>query len=384
MNPLQNRPLQLVDSTLREGEQHLGVSFSPDSRVRIARALDALGIDLIEVTSPAVSALAAADLRALSGLGLNARIATHVRCHLVDVDLAIKNGAQALHLFFGMSPQQRAHSHGRGLAEIFRRVEEVVRPLQGCGLEVRVSAEDAFRTPLNELLEFVELLNSLDVQRIGLADTVGTAIPEQVADVVSAVRGCTNLDIEFHGHNDIGCATANAYSAWKNGASHLDTTVLGLGERNGISPLASLLACFAVHEPEAIASLDLHQLPRLDRIVSRASGVAIPFNACVTGKGAFSHKAGLHSKAMLNHSSTYEGLAPQDFGLERRILLAHRLVGRAALADRAAQLGLRLLNPALTTVANRIKAWAELGPLSLNQVDAFLHEASTLTPLNQQ
>jgi homocitrate synthase len=185
-------------------------------------------------------------------------------------------------------------------------------------------------------------------------------------------------DIEFHGHNDGGCAIANADAALHGGATHIDTTVLGIGERNGIAALSGLIARLYLTDPALVAHYHLPLLPDLDAMVARLVGVEIPFNACITGATAFTHKAGMHTNAVLQEPRAYEALDPAAFGRERAVLMGHHLTGRHALAHRAASLGLRLSDDALRATTDRVKALADTNPLTQVQVDALLHEHAAL------
>ena len=197
-----------------------------------------------------------------------------------------------------------------------------------------------------------------------------------VTEVVSAVRDVVDCEIEFHGHNDGGCAVANAWAAWRAGATHIDTTVLGIGERNGIAPLAGLIARLVLHDPDLCADLALTRLVDLDRLVADRLGIEIPHDACISAPEAFTHKAGLHTAAVLVEPRCYESLDPAMFGRSRRIPLGHRLIGRHALAARAAGLGLCLSPAVVASVTAEVKRRADDGPLELDAVDALLRAAA--------
>lgn len=369
--------LRLVDSTLREGEQFAAAAFTTDQRVEIARRLDALGVDLIEATSPIASPRAARDFERLAGLGLRARLAAHVRCRHDDVAAALERGADAIHVCLGTSPHLRRSGHGRDLSGILAMAAEVLGPLVEREVEVRFSCEDAFRTPARDVVRIAQLADSIGVDRIGLADTVGAATPTQVAERVGLVRSTVDCDIEFHGHNDGGCAVANAWAAYEAGATHLDTTVLGIGERNGIASLSGVVARAALSRDALIERLDLPRLVELDAYVADALAMDVPFNACITSPTAFTHKAGLHAKAVIAEPSSYESLEPADFGLTREVLLAHALVGRHAIAARAKELGLDLGACATTSLARRVKALADEGALDASTVDALIRASAS-------
>jgi homocitrate synthase len=184
-------------------------------------------------------------------------------------------------------------------------------------------------------------------------------------------------DIEFHGHNDAGCAVANSFEAIEAGATYVDTTVLGIGERNGITPLGGFLARLYTVDRELLRKYRLADLPRLDRMVASMVGIDIPFNNFITGDTCFTHKAGIHTKAMLNNPECYEIIDPADFGLERSIAVGHKLTGRHAVAHRASQLGLRFGEVELREVTEEIKRLADAGPLSERQLDHLLRERLT-------
>ncbi len=363
---------RIVDSTLREGEQFAHAHFTSAQKKQIALALDAFGVEYIEMTNPSASPASFEDVRMVVGLGLRARVLVHCRCTLADAERAVATGAQGVNVLFGTSEQLRKHSHGRSIEEIIDSAREVITYLQGQGVETRFSCEDAFRTPLETLLQVYTAVDVLGVDRVGIADTVGVADPLQVYEVVSALRSAVSADIEFHGHNDSGCAIANAYAALRAGATHIDTTILGIGERNGITPLGGLIARLYATDRSLVSRYNLPQLQHLDHLVSDLTCVPIPFNNYVTGETAFSHKAGLHAKAVLSDPSSYEALDPADFGLERRLEVGHRLTGWNVVAHRAVSLGLGLSECQVRAATMEIKRLADAGPLSQDRVDEVL------------
>jgi homocitrate synthase len=363
----------IIESTLREGEQFANAFFSSEQKVEIARLLDALGVEYLELTSPAASPQSLADCKRISGLGLKAKILTHVRCHMDDARMAIDTGVGGIDVVFGTSSYLREFSHGKDIDYIIQSALEVIEFVKAQGLEVRFSSEDSFRSDLVDLLSIYRAVDKIGVTRVGIADTVGVANPRQVYDLVKTLRGVVHCDIEFHGHNDTGCAIANAFCALEAGATHVDTSVLGIGERNGITPLGGLIARMYVHDPEMIR--ERYNLPMLREVENYVAGlvsVDVPFNNYITGYTAFTHKAGIHAKAILNNPSTYEILDPADFGLTRYIHVAHRLTGWNAIKQRAEQLQLQLTDEEIKKITTQIKALADQKNLSLDDVDVLL------------
>ncbi|KAG0733294.1 hypothetical protein G6F57_018760 [Rhizopus arrhizus] len=218
---------------------------------------------------------------------------------------------------------------------ITKQAIEVITFIKSKGLEVRFSTEDSFRSDLVDLLSIYKAVDKIGVNRVGIADTVGCANPRQVYELVKTLRSVVSCDIECHFHNDTGCAIANAYAALEAGATHIDTSVLGIGERNGITPLGGLLARMYTGDKDYVMNkYDLTKIREVENIVADAVEVTVPFNNYITGYCAFTHKAGIHAKAILNNPSTYEILNPNDFGMTRYVSIGHRLTGWNAVKNR--------------------------------------------------
>jgi homocitrate synthase len=370
---------RIIESTLREGEQFASAHFTPSQKIAIAEMLDEFGVEYLELTSPCASPQSEADLRTVAALPLQAKVLTHVRCHMDDARVAVDTGADGIDVLFGTSSAMREFSHGKSVDQIIEAGTEVVQYIQSQGLEVRFSSEDSFRSEPRDLLRVYQAIDRLHPQRVGLADTVGIATPNQVFEMVSMVRKAVDCDIEFHAHNDAGCAIANAFAALEAGATHIDTTILGIGERNGIVPLSGMIARLLSVNPDLVARYRLEMLRDLDQTVADMVGIQIPFNAAITGDTAFHHKAGMHTNAVLNDPSSYEIFDPARFGRERTVMAGHRLTGRHAIASRATALGLTLTDHDLRTLTNEVKRRADAGPLSSDELDDLLRaEAPTL------
>lgn len=369
--PIEN--FNIIESTLREGEQFAGAYFSTEQKMEIALALDEFGVEYIELTSPSASPQSERDVREIVGLGLRARVVTHIRCALEDAKRAVDTGVNGIDIVFGTSSYLRQFSHGKTIPEIIDSATQVISFVKDCGLEVRFSSEDSFRSEEEDLMAVYKAVDAIGVNRVGIADTVGVATPRQVYELVSKLRHTVRADIEFHGHNDSGCAIANSFSALEAGATHVDTSVLGIGERNGITPLGGFIArMYTINRELVKKKYCLEKLRDLEQLVASIVGVDIPFNNYITGITAFTHKAGIHAKAVLNNPETYEILNPQDFGMTRYISIAHRLTGWNAIRSRAEQLGLSLSDVEIKEVTAHIKALADEKPLGLADVDAIL------------
>ncbi len=369
------RQFHIIESTLREGEQFEGAHFTTNDKLEIARMLDAFGVEYLELTTPIASEQSSADLCAVARLPRRFRLLTHIRARMDEARLAVDCGVDGVDIYIGTSAYMRQYSHGKSLEQIIESSREIVAYLKSQGIETRFSTEDTFRSNLADVFTVYRAMDLQGVNRVGVADTVGVADPLRTYNLVQSLRQAVHCDIEFHGHNDSGCAIANALCALQAGATHIDTTVLGIGERNGITALGGLIARLYTIDPELVRKYDLPLLRELELLVASKVGTDIPFNTPITGRTAFHHKAGVHTNAVLQNPTSYEAINPLDFGLGRSIDIAHRLVGWNAVRDRAAALGIALSESDLKAATVQIKALADERRITLEDVDNTLHAA---------
>jgi len=363
----------VIDTTLREGEQFANAFFDTDHKLKIAKALDDFGVEYIELTSPVASEQSRSDIEKICNLGLKCKVLSHIRCHMHDASVGVETGVDGLNVVIGTSSYLRKFSHGKDMDAIYKVAGEVVTFIKSKGKEVRFSSEDSFRSDLVDLLRLYRHVDKLGVNRVGVADTVGCANPRQVYELIRTLRGVVNCDIECHFHNDTGCAIANAYCALEAGATHIDTCVLGIGERNGITPLGGLAARMYVADKAYVTNkYNLHKLRDLENMVAGFVEIQVPFNNYITGYCAFTHKAGIHAKAIINNPTTYEILRPEDFGMTRYVSIGHRLTGWNAVKSRCEQLDLHMTDDEIKEVTRKIKELADIKPLNIEEVDTLL------------
>jgi homocitrate synthase len=363
---------KIIESTLREGEQFARAHFSTAQKLDIVDALDEFRIEYIELTSPVASPQSFIDAKAICKKRRRVKILTHTRCHMTDARKAVDTGVDGVDILFGTSSMLRKFSHGKSIEEIIESAREVIDFIKASGCEVRFSSEDTFRSEEHDLLRVYQAVDAMGVNRVGLADTVGVATPRQIFALVSELKRFIKADIEFHGHNDTGCAIANSYTALEAGATHIDTSILGIGERNGITPLGGFIARLYGIDPQLVRKYKLSMLRDLERMVADMVDVEIPFNNYITGETSFTHKAGMHTKAVLLNPGSYEIIDPAEFGLDRTISIGHRLTGKNAIQNRARQLGLHFGDEQLRTITDEIKRIADEGPLSTEKLDHLL------------
>ncbi|KAG6053499.1 Saccharopine dehydrogenase [Claviceps sp. LM77 group G4] len=347
---------KIIESTLREGEQFANAFFDTETKIKIATALSDFGVEYIELTSPVASQQSREDCEAICKLGLKSKILTHVRCTMEDARIACDTGVDGVDLVIGTSSFLREHSHGKDMVAIEKAAIEVINYVKSRGVEVRFSSEDSFRSDLVDLLQLYRAVDRVGVNRVGVADTVGCATPRQVYDLVRTLRGVVSCDIEVHLHNDTGCAIANSHAALEAGATHIDTSVLGIGERNGITSLGGLMARMMVGSREYVMSrYKLHKIKEIEDMVADAVQIA-----------------GIHAKAILANPSTYEILSPEDYGLNRYVHFASRLTGWNAIKSRVEQLGLAMSDAQVKEVTAKIKQMADIRPLAIDDTDSII------------
>lgn len=322
------KQLQIVDVTLREGEQFAKAYFTTEMKIELAHLMDEFGIEYIEVTSPACSPQSLEDAKILSNLGLNAKIAAHVRCTKDDIDISLDAGVDVIHMMYATSPILQKYSHGKNIDYIREQAVKMTEYLKGKNIEARFSGEDATRSNIEDLEKVFDGVVEAGISRIGLPDTTGIALPEQIEEYYSYFKKKYNIDMEFHGHNDTGCAVINAYTALESGATHIDTSILGIGERNGITPLGGLIARLYHTKRDYIEHYDLRKIIELDKKVAEFLDIDIPFNNYFSSENAFYHGAGIHTNAIIKNPDSYEIFNIDDFGATRHLEVGHRLIGK--------------------------------------------------------
>lgn len=309
----------LCDTTLRDGEQAPGVSFGVEEKVFIATLLCETGIREIEAGTAAMGGEEFKALKALAGLGLEARLTGWCRTLSEDVDATVEAGLQSAAIALPSSKLHLREKLGWSLKEAEENLQGAICRAKGRGLYVIAALEDASRAEPEALVRFARAAREAGADRLRLSDTLGLLDPLGAFRLVRKIRQAAGLALEFHGHNDFGLATANALAAAKAGAGHLSVTVLGLGERAGNAPLeevALALLQLSGLDPKIRTKL----LPRLFKAVERASGRPIPPGKPIAGSAAFTHESGIHVDGLLKNPQTYQPFPPALVGRRHEIV----------------------------------------------------------------
>jgi len=352
----------LLDSTLREGEQTPGVSFTVEQKLEIARLLDEIGVAMIEAGHPSVAPDVREAVRRIIGMKRDgiirrAEIIAHSRAVKADIEEAASLEPDRVAIFYGVSDIHLRYKHRRSREEALATIAEMVEYARQHGVRVRFTAEDATRADYEFLVEAVRTARDAGADRVSIADTVGIATPYGVRRLFESLRrDVPGVEFDIHAHNDLGMAVANSLAAAEAGATIIHVTVGGLGERAGIAPLEVIAVALKRHY--GLDVVDLKGVVRLARLVERYSGVPITPLAPVVGENVFTHKAGVHVAGVLSNPETYEAYPPEWVGRSRDYTI-DKYTGRKALRARLERLGVHVSEEELMAILRRIKERSE-------------------------
>lgn len=345
--------MEILDTTLREGEQTPYVNFTVDEKIHIARLLDQIGVDMIEAGDPSVSPNVATAIKRISALKLKAEIVAHSIASRSSIDKAKTCGANRVAIFYATSKIHLDAKLHKTREEAIGIIAEHVAYARSLGLKVRYTPEDATRTDFEFLVRVCNAAIEVGADRISYADTLGIMQPhifyERVRELRARLLPCK---IDLHCHDDYGLALANVMAGIRAGADCIHTTVNGMGERTGIPDLAETVV--ALHNLEGIEKYNIEPLMSISNYLENVSGFFMAPNKPITGQNAFSHKSGVHTNGILKDPRTYEPFDPAILGRERKIVI-DKYTGKSAVQSRLDEYGIEVSAAELEVIVSRIK-----------------------------
>lgn len=363
--------IKIFDTTLRDGEQTPGVSLNIHEKLEIARQLVRLGVDVIEagfaISSPG-------DFQAVKAVAENVReatIASLSRAVEKDIDRAweavCKAESPRIHTFIATSDIHMKYKLKMTEEQVLERAVAMVRYAKKYCSDVEFSAEDASRTRTEFLYKILEEVIKAGATVVNIPDTVGYATPEEFGRLIKGIKenvsGIDKVDISVHCHNDLGLAVANSLAAICNGATQVECTINGLGERAGNASMEELIMGLRTRKDyygEILCNIDTRQIYRTSKLVSRLTGVHVQPNKAIVGANAFAHESGIHQHGVLSEKSTYEIMTPESVGLTQNRMVLGKLSGRHAFEERLKEMGYHHLSPEdITRAFERFKVLAD-------------------------
>jgi 2-isopropylmalate synthase len=372
------RRIKIFDTTLRDGEQSPGIALQPHEKAEIARSLESLGVDVIEAGFAASSPGDGAGVAAVASAVSTATVASLCRTTQADIDASVDalRGAERsrLHIFIATSPLHMARKLGLEPEQVLERIQWAISYARERADEVEFSAEDATRSSPEFLAEACRTAIAAGADVVNLPDTVGYVLPDELTRLLEEVRSlCPELDrveLSVHCHDDLGLAVANSLAGLAAGATQVECTINGLGERAGNAALEEIVVALRVRDESfgTECNIDMRYLHRTSRLVSALTGYVVQPNKAVVGANAFAHEAGIHQDGVLKDAATYQIIDPAELGLTMTLPLGKHS-GRHAFARACSDAGLELNGEQVDSAFARFKRLADGGDrVSLSDV----------------
>lgn len=363
------KKIQIFDTTLRDGEQSPGASLDPERKIIIARQLGKLGIDVIEPGFPVSSPGDFAAVQQISRELQHVEIAGFARAMKIDIDAAVKATQDAarrrLHLFISSSDIHLNHQLRKSRDEVIKIARDMVAYGKQFVDEIEFSAMDASRSGKDFVIQLVEAVIAEGATIINLPDTLGYAMPQEMSELFRTVRkearGGDTVRYSAHCHNDLGLAVANSLAAVEAGATQIEVTVNGIGERAGNCSLEELVMAIETRKDviKAETNIQISEIYETSRIVSRAMHFPIAYNKPIVGRNAFQHESGIHQDGLLKNRNTYEIMDPEAMGIPRNMIVLGKHSGRHAIKHRLSEFGISVTDDQLKDVYDKFKEKAD-------------------------
>ncbi len=361
--------IKIFDTTLRDGEQSPGCSMNLSEKIEMAKQLDKLGVDIIEAGFAIASPMDHKSVRAIASAVTNCTVASLARCTKGDIDAAWDAVKEAnhprIHVFLATSNIHMEYKLKMTREEVLQRITDMVGYARSKCADIEFSAEDASRSEWDFLAQCYSNAVAAGATTLNVPDTVGYSTPQEMADLITYLRanvtGIENVDISVHCHDDLGMAVANSLACIKAGATQVECTVNGIGERAGNASLEEIVMALHTRRDfyDAETNINTRQIYRSSKLLSNITGVPIPPSKAVVGANAFAHESGIHQHGVIANAQTYEIMNSTDVGIPQNTMVLGKHSGKHALREKLASMGYEISDQELEKIFGRFKALAD-------------------------
>ena len=362
------KKIKIFDTTLRDGEQSPGCSMTIEQKVKIAKKLDEMGVDVIEAGFAASNNRDYEAIIKISKVVKNATVVSLARCNIKDIDKAYEAIKYAkhpkIHTFIATSDIHLVNKLNMSKEQVIQRVKECVSYAKEKCNEIEFSLEDATRSDKDFACQVIDTAIESGATTINIPDTVGYITPCEFIELIDYLKKHSRLkevEISVHCHNDLGLATANSLAAIKCGATQIECTVNGIGERAGNTAMEEVVAAIKTRKDyfKATTNIDTKEIKPISEMVVEATGSIIQNNKAIVGANAFKHEAGIHQAGVINNSLTYEVMNPKDYGIYEDNIVIGIHSGKNAIIDKIKKLGKNVSNYDIDSIVLEIKHFFE-------------------------
>ena len=361
--------IKIFDTTLRDGEQSPGCSMNLSEKIEMAKQLDKLGVDIIEAGFAIASPMDHKSVQAIAGAVTNCTVASLARCTKGDIDAAWDAVKEAnhprIHVFLATSNIHMEYKLKMTREEVLQRITDMVGYARSKCADIEFSAEDASRSEWDFLAQCYSNAVAAGATTLNVPDTVGYSTPQEMADLITYLRanvtGIENMDISVHCHDDLGMAVANSLACIKAGATQVECTVNGIGERAGNASLEEIVMALHTRRDfyDAETNINTRQIYRSSKLLSNITGVPIPPSKAVVGANAFAHESGIHQHGVIANAQTYEIMNSTDVGIPQNTMVLGKHSGKHALREKLASMGYEISDQEMEKVFARFKTLAD-------------------------
>ncbi|MGA8148002.1 MAG: homocitrate synthase [Gallionellaceae bacterium] len=352
-----SKMVTINDTTLRDGEQTAGVAFNAEEKIAIAHALVAAGVSELEVGVPVMGEAECEVINEIAGQELPAGLMVWGRMHESDLAAIAQCNVDWVNLSVPVSDIMIGKKLEKDRDWVLRTVRHFVTRAADLGFYVSVGGEDSSRADIDFVRRVAEAAQACGALRFRFADTLGMLDPFTTFERIDLLKRTTDLQIEIHAHDDFGLATANSIAAVRAGATHVNTTVNGLGERAGNAPLEEVVMALR-HISGIETGVDMHAYHELSKLVADSSGRGVAANKSIVGSAVFTHEAGIHVDGLLKNPRNYESFDPSEVGMMHRMVLGKHS-GTSGVIKAYADIGIALSTGEAQRILCKVREFAD-------------------------